>query len=237
MGAFVSAQERIAYEFAVAPRKPDLVVDLNGYNDIFVPLELGVAPGDAIQTGKRYGQVYPNHWLQLLASNSSLLKYFQKAYISNYLANRKDEILRDKLWSDNLVRGIADIYIQNMKILIDRGHQSGTPTLVMFQPWKSLSIMEQAGSWGIEDGKNNPEGDFQFSVYKRIKDGLSLEEKRGDFIDISDIFSYKDAIDFYKDSVHVDDRGQAIIAGKIADILTPMIDEMVRNRPQSGVLQ
>ena len=237
IGAFISTQERLAYELAVAPRKPDLVIDLNGYNDIFAPLELGVAPGDPIQTGKRYGQIYSNAWCELLASNSSLFRYFKKAYINNYLSRRKEEILRDKLWSNNLVGGITDVYVQNMKLLIHRGHQSGTPTLVMFQPWKSLSNRQQTGSWGNVEFNQDPEAHFQFLAYKRIKDGLSLEEKNGDFIDISNIFSYKPALDFYTDSVHVDDRGQAIIADKIADILTPLINEIVSKRPASRVLE
>ena len=113
-----------------------------------------------------------------------------------------------------------------MKLLINRGRQAGITTVVMLQPWRALSKVQQTGSGENAELNQDPEGAFQFLVYKRIKDGLNAEELNGDFIDISNIFTSNSALDFYTDNVHVDDRGQAVIAEKIADILTPIIKEI-----------
>jgi len=84
LGAFVSTQERIAFDLAVAPRRPQIVLILNGFNDIHVPLELAVAPGDPIQIGKRYAQIYDQSFWRFVAAHSTVFRYFQKKRVSGY---------------------------------------------------------------------------------------------------------------------------------------------------------
>src|SRR5262249_13337962 len=79
MGAFVSTQERIAFDLAVASRRPHIVIVLNGFNDIHIPLELAVAPGDPLQVGKRYAQVYDNSLGRFVSQYSVVWNYFHNS--------------------------------------------------------------------------------------------------------------------------------------------------------------
>jgi hypothetical protein len=46
MGGFVSLQERIAFHLAVAPRNATMAIVLDGYNDVTIPANSAVRPGD-----------------------------------------------------------------------------------------------------------------------------------------------------------------------------------------------
>ena len=222
MGAFVSAQERIAYDLAIAPRKPDLVINLNGFNDVNLPLKAGVAPGDPLQMGLRYAQVYSSPWFWVLANNSTFFRYIHNKYIDKYLYKHSREIIDDEYWSMNVANNISAIYIENMRYLIYRGKQSGTPTIVVFQPWKLISKARRIGKWGI---KRRDEVYLQYYIYGRIKDGLQEEEREGKFVDISNIFT--EEISNYVDEVHVADKGQRIIAESVENVLLPIVTDLV----------
>ena len=170
MGAFVSAQERIAYDLAIAPRKPDLVINLNGLNDVNLPLKAGVAPGDPLQMGLRYAQVYSSSWFWVLTNNSTFFRYIHNKYIDKYLYKHSREIIDDEYWSMNVANNISAIYIENPDTLFIEEKQSGTPTIVVFQPWKLISKARRIGKWGI---KRRDEVYLQYCIYGRIKSGAT----------------------------------------------------------------
>src|SRR5437763_15942461 len=58
MGGFVSLQERLAFHLAVAPRNATLAIMLDGPNDLTVPANSAVRPGDPFQLGLRFSQFY-----------------------------------------------------------------------------------------------------------------------------------------------------------------------------------
>jgi lysophospholipase L1-like esterase len=229
MGAFVSTQERIAFDLAAAPRKPDIVVILNGFNDIHLPLELAVAPGDPVQLGKRYAQVYDNSLGRFVAAHSAVFRYFQKKMVSGYLAEYKRKVLNDRNWSTNLAGGIVRTYTENMKYLLGRGKQMNAHVLLFFQPWKALS------SYRVQGGDQMPEFAFQLTCYEGIKSSLKMAEESGDFVDLTDVFSTDEGLSFYTDVVHVDDRGQEILAGTIAKVLIPQVQRIFGEKtPKDG---
>jgi hypothetical protein len=60
MGAFISTQERLAYYLAASPRGAQIIIILNGYNDLLGSASSGTRPGDPFQLGIRYN--HPIVW-------------------------------------------------------------------------------------------------------------------------------------------------------------------------------
>ena len=58
MGGFVTLQEKLAYHLAVAPRRANLVLIVDGYNDITIPPNAAVRAGDPYQVGLRFSQLF-----------------------------------------------------------------------------------------------------------------------------------------------------------------------------------
>ena len=75
-----------------------------------------------------------------------------------------------------------------------------------------------------------PEFAFQLTCYEGIKSSLKMAEESGEFVDLTDVFSTDERLSFYTDVVHVDDRGQEILAVTIAKVLIPKVKRILGER-------
>ncbi len=212
MGAFVTSQERMAMEWAVAPREPDMVIVLNGYNDLHTPVSVGVAPGDPLQTGIRYAEAYDTSFLRWVCHHSSLARLLWKARMERRIREYGDRVLADGEESARISKGIVDVYVGNMKWLVRRGKQMGIPVLVFFQPWKSLDDST------VLPGEK-PMADFARETASKIRLAMSKLVQNGSFFDLANIQSSLEK--HYTDAVHLDDFGQEVLAGEIFSRVLP----------------
>ena len=203
MGAFVSSQERMAFEWAVAPRDPDMVIILNGYNDIHTPISVGVAPGDPLQTGMRYAEAYDTSFTRWFCQQSALARLWWKARTERRLRDYRDRVLGDGEESEVLKTGIVDVYTGNLRWLIKRAKQMGAPVSVFFQPWKSQ------GGEEIPDAEK-PLAAFAQSTASKIVESMKQTESFHDLTGLQ-----PELLGHYTDAVHLDDAGQEILAEAI----------------------
>ena len=215
MGAFVSSQERMAMEWAVAPREPDMVIVLNGYNDIHTPISVGVAPGDPLQTGMRYAEAYDTSFTRWFCQQSALARLWWKARTERRLRDYRERVLADGEESEILKTGIVDVYTGNMKWLIKRGKQMGAPVSVFFQPWKSQ------GGGEIPDSEK-PLAAFAQSTATKIVEAMKQTESFHDLTGLQ-----PELLGHYTDAVHLDDAGQEILAEAIFKHILPKVSQQI----------
>ena len=214
MGAFVSSQERMAMEWAVAPREPDMVIVLNGYNDLHTPVSVGVAPGDPLQTGMRYAEAYDTSFTRWFCQQSALARLLWKGRMERRIREYRDRVLADGEESARIGKGIVDVYVGNMEWLARRGKQMGAPVLVFFQPWKSLDDPSVLPA-------EKPLADFARETALKIRLALAKLAQNGDFFDLGLIQSRLTR--HYTDAVHLDDAGQEILAEEIFRRVLPAL--------------
>ena len=232
VAAYVTFQERLAFEFALLPRKPDVVIDLNGVNDIHLPITRGCRPGDPYQTGARYAEFYNNHVFQSLIRHSNLLRQFRdqvlvKKAINQYTTN----ILADANLSKLLVDSIVNVYCRNMKQLMKRCRQESIECLIFLQPWRDLARHHV----GLEIKVDKKLFQFMLSAHENIV--ASLENGRGpdqeSFVDLSHVFSSKEAIGHFADLCHVYDKGQEIIADAVFSSVSEAVARVIEKKSKS----
>ncbi len=215
MGAFVSSQERMTMEWAVAPREPDMVIVLNGYNDIHTPISVGVAPGDPLQTGMRYAEAYDTSFTRWFCQQSALARLWWKARMERRLRDYRERVLADKDESEILKTGIVDVYTGNMKWLTKRGKQMGAQVSVFFQPWKSQGGGEIPNSEKLL-------ATFAESTATKIVEAMKQTESFHDLTGLQ-----PELLGHYTDAVHLDDAGQEILAEAILKQILPKVPTQI----------
>ena len=224
MGAFVSTQERLVFDWSVAPRRPDIVIDLNGFNDVFTPLAAGVRPGHPLQMARHYGE-YSRDWAHLLTTYSAVSRALLRQHNTETLLENHRRVLADPALAATVAASIRDIYVDNMRHMLDRCADIGADCFVLLQPYRELTDRE-AGRPPFAGDSRFPHlthSDFYYVLYKSV--AATMRDEAG-FRDLSGVFNASGDAPLYKDIVHFNDAGHRILA----DAVYPLIRAAVQRR-------
>lgn len=220
MGAFVTAQERIAFDFAVAPRKPDLTIILNGFNDMYIPGIFGVRPGDPYQTGYRYYQIYNTSAGRFIRERSALAAWLAGRLTRKVLVENSGASLTRHETAAALGRGIVNVYTANVDYLIGRG-TADSPVLVFFQPWRDFALHGAGGK---------PQSVF-FRFYLRVSNDIRKHfAGNSGFIDISSSMSSPEKTGYFLDMAHLNDQGQQALADAVFPAAAKRVERIIINK-------
>lgn len=222
IGGFNTLQERLTYFLAVSPRKPDIVLDLDGFNDVVLPLNTMVRPGDPYQTGIRYTQFYGSALLQWLFENSALANFVSmRLFFYNRDAVRH-LIDKDEAVFVNYERSVVREYMRNTTSIIDDCMMRRRKCLVALQPFRAISHQDA----GIPLKKPDVVSTSRLSrIYQSLRETTGADQYSGHYVDLSGVFSRRDRLGVYTDYVHFNDKGNEIIA----DALLPYVVDLIRS--------
>jgi len=213
IGAFISTQERVAYDLAIAPRNPDITILLDGFNDMFIPGIYGVRPGDPYQTGYRYRQIYDTTILSYLSKNSVLFYHSIGLLAYQRLEKNRENLYANRQASWSMGQGIVNVYTSNVDYLIRRGTDN-SPLLVFFQPWRDVARNEA----GLPPQSRN------YWFYRGLTKAIRARFKDNPrFIDISSSMSDRKNVNCFIDLAHLNNPGQKILA----DAIYPYVEKEV----------
>ncbi len=210
MGAFVSTQERLAFDLAVAPRKPDVVIDLNGANDVAAVLHGGAAPGDPIQTGAYYEYFYDTSLIRWLFENSAIANYAITRHIDRLQARHLADLVAQPEKGRQAVDAIVGVYTENMRYILERCRADRVEALVVLQPHEVLSRQRS----GL--APNRTDTDLWSAAYAGILRGFASEQAERRVADMSNLMN-GDHLGWYADMVHPNDDGQLAVADFVFD--------------------
>jgi hypothetical protein len=207
MGGFVSLQERLAFHLAVAPRNATLAIVLDGYNDVTIPANSGVRPGDPFQLGLRFSQFYSDGFWWWLSTHSAIVHtLMQNEFDDHVLAFRRRLEQDDALFARH-ARAIAGLYTENMNEVLASCSGRKLGCFVALQPSRATSA---AASGAVRDDLLSQKR--MVGLYDALKDAVAASPQRERFVDLTHIFDGADKLALYTDSVHPGDRGQALLA-------------------------
>ena len=206
MGGFVSLQERLAFHLAVAPRNATMAIVLDGYNDVTVPANSAVRPGDPFQLGLRFSQFYGDGLLWWLSTHSAILHtLMQNELEAEVLAFRRRLEQDDALFARH-ARAIADLYAENMSELLDSCRGRKLACLVAIQPGRAMSA---AQSGVARDDILSQKR--MVALYDALKQAVAASPERERFVDLTHLFDGAEKLALYIDSVHPGDPGQVLL--------------------------
>jgi lysophospholipase L1-like esterase len=206
MGGFVSLQERLAFHLAVAPRNATLTIVLDGYNDVIIPANSAVRPGDPWQLGLRFSQFYGDGFLWWLSTNSAILHtLMQNELEANVLAFRGRLAQDDALFARH-AQAIASLYTENMNELLTSCAGRKLACFVAIQPGRAMS----AAYSGVARDDILPQKRM-VALYDVLKQAVTASPQHERFIDLTHLFDGSDKLALYEDSVHPGDAGQALL--------------------------
>lgn len=222
IGGFNTLQERLTYFLAVSPREPDIVLDLDGFNDVVLPLNTMVRPGDPYQTGIRYTQFYGSSFLQWLFENTALANFVSmRLFFYNRDAVRH-LIEKDEAVFTNYQRSVVREYMRNTTSIIDDCLMRRRKCLVAFQPFRAISHQDA----GLPLEKPDVVSTSRLSrIYQLLQETAGASQYSSHYVDLSGVFSRRDRLGVYKDYVHFNDKGNEIIA----DALLPSVVDLIKS--------
>ncbi len=227
-GAFVTVQERLAFELAVLPRQPDLALFLDGANDALLPASSGSRPGDPYQTGLRYAQIYGNPLWRFLAENSAVLSELARGSFARYIKQAESELATDEERFRGYARAVASAYAENVAAVMNHCHAHGIACVTALQPIRAVAataLGRPAPSGILPDRR---QVDLFDALKAEIADAArSWPWLAEGFLDVSGAMNSEAGIAAFTDAVHLNDAGQVILAtvlaGPIADRLKSAI--------------
>ncbi|UYN93430.1 MAG: SGNH/GDSL hydrolase family protein [Enhydrobacter sp.] len=218
MGAFVSLQERLAYHVAVAPRRSSLVLFVNGYNDVTIPANSGVRPGDPFQLGLRFSQLYTDGFMWWLARHSAIAHTVLQNAFNARVAEYRARLETDDEAFRRHAEAIADTYIENMEEVLGACAARGQACLVAVQPARSLT----ARHLGIEADDILSQRRI-VETYRLLLEKVAGSTYRDRFIDLTRIFDKGEKMQLYHDSVHPNFAGHGVMA---TALLAPVLEAL-----------
>ncbi|MFO1160585.1 MAG: SGNH/GDSL hydrolase family protein [Reyranellaceae bacterium] len=207
MGGFISLQDRLAYHLAVAPRPARLVLIVNGYNDLTLPANSAVRPGDPFQLGLRYSQLFDDGFMWWVARHSAIAH----AVLQNEFTRRITEF-RQRLEQDDAVfrkqaAAMTDIYMENMEEVLDACVARGQACRVAIQPARALTAEHVGTNAGDVLSQKR-----MVQLYRLLLQKVAASPHRERFIDLTHVFDRGEKMQHYADSVHPNYAGQQVLA-------------------------
>ncbi len=207
MGGFVSLQDRLAYHLAVAPRPARLVLIVNGYNDLTLPANSAVRPGDPFQLGLRYSQLFDDGFIWWLARHSAIANTVLENEFTRRIAEFRRRLEEDDAVFARHARAITDIYIENMEDVLDACVGRGQACRVAIQPARALT----AHYIGTHAGDVLSQKRL-VQLYRSLLAKVAESRHRDLFIDLTHVFDRGERMQHYADSVHPNYAGQQVLA-------------------------
>ncbi len=222
MGAFVSLQEKLAYYLAVVPRRANLVLIVDGYNDVTVPANSSVRPGDPYALGLRLNQLFTDGFLLWLAKHSAIVHTILEDQFNAHVAETRRKLDQDDALFRQHAEAIADIYVENMTEVLDMCAARGQACLVGIQPARSLTA-EYVGAHA--DDILSQKRIVQ--LYRILLDKVAASPRHDRFFDLTHVFDAGQKLGFYADSVHPNQAGAKVLAQAIL----PHVLDALKNGP------
>ena len=224
VASFVTSQERLCLELAVLPRQPDMVIIINGQNDVDLALTGGLRPGDPPGTGWFYGKLY-HPGSRVFFENSAVLRYLTHNRHVAALRENCARILADPDRLELLTHGIIETYCENMAAMYDRCSQMGVDCVGFLQPNRNLTYLQQGDPFKIEkmDEHMRPLYKIWNSIYTGITAQMLASEFRGRFYSLSDVMNSFEPNSVYTDACHFTDGGHEVFADAVRLILAPRL--------------
>ncbi len=210
MGGFVSVQEKLAYHLAVAPRRASLVLFVNGYNDVTIPANSAVRPGDPFQLGLRYSQLFNDGFIWWVARHSAIAHTILQNAFNAHVAEFRRRLNEDDAVFTKQADAITDIYVENMNEVLGACEARGQPCLVAIQPARSVT----ANNLGtrIDDILSQKR---MVQIYALLLEKVAASPHRDKFVDLSRVFDKGEKLQLYADSVHPNYAGQQVLANAL----------------------
>ena len=221
----VSTQENLLLHLAVLPLKPDMVIFINGWNDIGIPLLFAARPGDPMNISALYRKYYDSSFNLLLKLAKNFV-FFDKLLLKRLWHDRDAFIqyLRDNQeFRDGLRRSIVNIFLSNVKTMVESCHARGIPVLHVIQPCveplirdlKKLTEEERkkyedqlkAAPWWSRVDLN----DFLCDTLYELEAQTKRQPWGAQSISLLDKF----AIDDFLDTAHLNARGSAKLSDEL----------------------
>jgi lysophospholipase L1-like esterase len=219
MGSFNSMHERMAYDFAVAPRRPDIVLVMNGTNDLGNPLS-GVAPIHFGGAGLRYSQTWRPSIVDSLGERFEVFRLWRERRVMGAIDIEVATMLADPASREIALESVADVYVENMAWIIERALAGQSVPFLFYHPWRDL----------IRHRLGHPEGDCSPEVAQFMRDGLSRIVKRFEshrfkpyFHDLTVPLATQSMLDCIIDTCHPNDEGQIILAKEVLNRIAPAV--------------
>lgn len=210
MGGFVSVQEKLAYHLAVAPRRASLVLFVNGYNDVTIPANSAVRPGDPFQLGLRYSQLFNDGFIWWFARHSAIAHTILQNAFNAHVAEFRRRLNEDDAVFTKQADAITDIYTENMNEVLGACEARGQPCLVAIQPARSVT----ANNLGtrIDDILSQKR---MVQIYALLLEKVAASPHRDKFVDLTRVFDKGEKLQLYADSVHPNYAGQQVLANAL----------------------
>jgi lysophospholipase L1-like esterase len=206
MGAFVSLQDRLAFHLAVAPRNATLVLVLNGHNDLAMPANSGVRPGDPFQLGLRFAQFYGDDFLFWLAAHSAIVNTMMQQELERHVLAFRQRLEQDDALFARHAQASAGLYIENMNELLTSCRGRGLACRVALPPVRTISA---AHSGIVSDDILSQKR--MVAHYAALRAAIAASPEPDRFIDLTHLFDGADKLALYVDGVHPGDGGQALL--------------------------
>lgn len=207
MGGFVSLQERLAYHLAVAPRRASLVLIVNGYNDVAIPANSAVRPGDPFQLGLRLSQLFNDGFIWWLARHSAIAHTILQNEFNEHVTRYRRLLNEDDAVFARQAAAIVDIYIENMNEVLGACAGRGQACLVGIQPARSVT----AAHLGVLSDDILSQRRM-VELYRLLLDKVAASPHRARFVDLTHVFDKGEKLQHYADSVHPNYAGQQVLA-------------------------
>ena len=207
MGGFVSLQERLAYHLAVAPRRASLVLIVNGYNDVTIPANSAVRPGDPFQLGLRLSQLFNDGFIWWFARHSAIAHTILQNEFNEHVTRFRRLLNEDDVVFAKQAEAITDIYVENMTEVLGACDGRGQACLVGIQPARSVT----AAYLGVQSDDILSQGRM-VQLYRLLLDKVAASPHRAKFIDLTHVFDKGEKLQHYADSVHPNYAGQQVLA-------------------------
>lgn len=223
MGAFISLQERLAYHLAVAPRRANLVLIINGYNDAVLPANSSVLPGDPFQLGMRFSQLLTDGFWWWAARHSAIVHTLLQNAFNDDITRFRARLETDDALFGRYADAVAENYIENMHDVLDACKARGQACLVGLQPARSLT----AANIGVrvDDILSQPR---VVALYRRLQDRIAASRHRAHFIDLTHVFDRGERLQYYHDTVHPNLAGHQRLA---QELLRPTMTALDTAKP------
>jgi lysophospholipase L1-like esterase len=194
----------------VAPRRADLVLFVNGYNDIAIPANSGVRPGDPFQLGLRYSQLYTDGFMWWLARHSAIAHALLQNEFNAQVAKYRRVLEQDDVAFTRYAEAVATTYIENMEDVLGVCAARGQACLVGIQPARALTA-ERLGvrADDILSQKRMVE------AYRLLLSRVAGSRYRDRFVDLTRVFDKGEKMQLYHDSVHPNFAGHRVLANAL----------------------
>lgn len=210
MGGFVSVQEKLAYHLAVAPRRASLVLFVNGYNDVTIPANSAVRPGDPFQLGLRYSQLFNDGFIWWFARHSAIAHTVLQNEFNDHVTEFRRRLNEDDAVFQKQAEAITDIYVENMNEVLAACEARGQPCLVAVQPARAVT----AGRLGTQSDDILSQKRM-IEIYALLLAKVAASPHRGKYIDLTRIFDKGEKLQLFADSVHPNYAGQQVMANAL----------------------